>query len=183
MSNLVIRAAEGQNDMGWHNFIKGQIVKDQCLAQANYCRDMPNRPTHNPNTLSTKLIKALWSIFVDVLNARNSHLHTEMENTNNNIHNIQVWKVFALEHSMSTSNRLLFHMDLIERIHSSPKSKQLWLESVKIAVHDFKRVHKHTPSQCVITDFFSNISTTTQGTPQEHEQWNDVDTAFVPSLI
>eukprot|EP00957_Ditylum_brightwellii_P134916 10286649-Ditylum_brightwellii.AAC.1 len=74
-------------------------------------------------------------------------------------------------------------MDLTERLQSSPESKQLLLESVKIAVHDFKIVHKCTPSQQVITDFFSNISTTTQDTPQEHKQWNDADTAFIPSLI
>eukprot|EP00957_Ditylum_brightwellii_P082938 6305592-Ditylum_brightwellii.AAC.1 len=85
-----------------------------------------------------------------------------MENTNNNILDIQFQKAFALEHSMSTIDRLLFHMDLTERLQSSPESKQLWLESVKIAVHDFKIVNKRTQSQCVITDFFSNISTTTK---------------------
>eukprot|EP00957_Ditylum_brightwellii_P192074 14621809-Ditylum_brightwellii.AAC.2 len=93
-----------------------------------------------------------------------------MENTNNNILDIQVQKAYALDHSMSTSNRLLFHMDLTERMKSSPESKWLWLKIVKIAVHDFKVVNKRTPSQCVITDFFSNTSTTTQDTPQEHEQ-------------
>eukprot|EP00957_Ditylum_brightwellii_P063320 4805651-Ditylum_brightwellii.AAC.1 len=84
---------------------------------------------------------------------------------------------------MSTSDRLLFHMDLTERLKSSPESKRLWLESVKIAVHDFKIVNKRTPSQRWITDFFSNTSTTTQDTPQEHEQWCNADTAFVPALI
>eukprot|EP00957_Ditylum_brightwellii_P174621 13295735-Ditylum_brightwellii.AAC.1 len=106
-----------------------------------------------------------------------------MENTNNNILDIQVRKAYALEHSMSASNRLLFHMDLTERLKSSLGSKRLWLESVKIAVHDFKIVNKRTSSQRVITDFFSNTSTTIQNTPQEHEQWYDADTPYVPALI
>eukprot|EP00957_Ditylum_brightwellii_P186749 14220254-Ditylum_brightwellii.AAC.1 len=118
----MLRADSAQVDIG-NNFIKERIVKDWCLVQAQYCRDMPDRPTHNSIIWFTKLIKALWSIFVDVWNAQNAHLHTEMENTNNNIHDIQVRKAYALEHSMSTSNILLFHMDLTERLQSSPKSK------------------------------------------------------------
>eukprot|EP00957_Ditylum_brightwellii_P152829 11632973-Ditylum_brightwellii.AAC.1 len=84
---------------------------------------------------------------------------------------------------MSTSNRLLFYKDLTEHLKSSPKSKQLWLESVKIAIHDFTIVNKRTPSQRAITDFFYNTLTTTQNTPQEHQQWQDADTAYVPALI
>eukprot|EP00957_Ditylum_brightwellii_P039903 3020987-Ditylum_brightwellii.AAC.1 len=84
---------------------------------------------------------------------------------------------------MSTSNRLLFHKDLTEHLKSSLKSKQLWLESVKIAVHDFTIVNKRMPSQRAITDFFCNTPTATQNTPQEHQQWYDADTAYVPALI
>eukprot|EP00957_Ditylum_brightwellii_P204893 15341256-Ditylum_brightwellii.AAC.1 len=120
---LVSRADSTQDDLGWNNFIKGRIVKEWCQAQAQYCRDMPDRPAHNSITWSTKLIKAIWLIFVDVWNAWNAHLHTEMENTTNNILDKQGWKAYTLEHSMSTSNRLLFHMDLTECLKSSPKSK------------------------------------------------------------
>eukprot|EP00957_Ditylum_brightwellii_P141056 10746226-Ditylum_brightwellii.AAC.1 len=56
---LVLRADSAQADIGRNNFIKGRIVKDWCLAQAQYCKDMPDRPAHNSITWSTKLIKAL----------------------------------------------------------------------------------------------------------------------------
>eukprot|EP00957_Ditylum_brightwellii_P049721 3770534-Ditylum_brightwellii.AAC.1 len=47
---LVLRADAAQDDIGWNNFIKGRIVKDWYLAQAHYCREIPNRPTHDPIT-------------------------------------------------------------------------------------------------------------------------------------
>eukprot|EP00957_Ditylum_brightwellii_P064976 4929142-Ditylum_brightwellii.AAC.1 len=99
---------------------------------------MPNKPSFDATTWSTKCIKAIWSIFVDIWNARNTHLHTEITDTNKNILDRQVQKAFALKHSMLASDRLLFHLDLTKRLKSSPESKRLWLESVKIAVHDFK---------------------------------------------
>eukprot|EP00957_Ditylum_brightwellii_P012209 922330-Ditylum_brightwellii.AAC.1 len=130
------------------------MAKEWCLAQAQYCKDMPNTPSFDTTQWSTKCIKATWSIFVDIWNARNAHLHTEMADTNKNILNLQVRKAFALKHSMFASDRLLFHLDLTKRLMTSPESKRLWLESVKITMHDFKVVHKRTPAQSVITDFF-----------------------------
>eukprot|EP00957_Ditylum_brightwellii_P111219 8481249-Ditylum_brightwellii.AAC.1 len=59
----------------------------------------------------------------------------------------QVRRAFVLKHSMSASDRLLFHLDLEDHMKSSPESKLLWLESVCIAVHDFIVVHKRKPSQ------------------------------------
>eukprot|EP00957_Ditylum_brightwellii_P034096 2583651-Ditylum_brightwellii.AAC.1 len=101
----------------------GRIAKEWCQEQDQYCRGMPDMPVHDSITWSTKLIKAIWSIFVDVWNACSAHLHTEMENTNNNALDKQVRKAYALEHSMSTSNRLLFHTELTEHLKSSPESK------------------------------------------------------------
>eukprot|EP00957_Ditylum_brightwellii_P138687 10571142-Ditylum_brightwellii.AAC.1 len=45
-------------------------------------------------------------------------------------------------------------MPLHDRMNYSDESKALWLESVHIAVHNFTIVHKHTPQQWVMTDFF-----------------------------
>eukprot|EP00957_Ditylum_brightwellii_P090701 6908229-Ditylum_brightwellii.AAC.1 len=83
---------------------------------------------------------------------------------------------------MFASDRLLFHLDLTDRLKTSPESKQLWLESVKIAVHDFKVVHKQTPAQSVITDFF-NRTATEQITPTEQQNWQDTDMTYTPTLI
>eukprot|EP00957_Ditylum_brightwellii_P095199 7250358-Ditylum_brightwellii.AAC.1 len=66
---LVSRADSTKDDIGWNNFIKGRIAKEWCQAQAQYCRDMPDIPAHNSITWSTKLIKAIWLIFVNVWNA------------------------------------------------------------------------------------------------------------------
>eukprot|EP00957_Ditylum_brightwellii_P156952 11945201-Ditylum_brightwellii.AAC.1 len=83
---------------------------------------------------------------------------------------------------MFASDRLLFHLDISERLRSSSESKRLWLESVKIAVHDFKVVHKRTPAQRVMTDFF-NRTTTEQIIPAEQQNWQDTDTTYIPALI
>eukprot|EP00957_Ditylum_brightwellii_P115190 8784966-Ditylum_brightwellii.AAC.1 len=44
---LVSRADSTQGNLGWNNFMKGRIAKGWCQAQAQYCRDMPDRPAHN----------------------------------------------------------------------------------------------------------------------------------------
>eukprot|EP00957_Ditylum_brightwellii_P111843 8530443-Ditylum_brightwellii.AAC.1 len=35
-----------------------------------------------------------------------------------------------------------------------PAAKQLWLQAVTIAVHDYKVIHKRRPTQRQITQFF-----------------------------
>eukprot|EP00957_Ditylum_brightwellii_P000008 385-Ditylum_brightwellii.AAC.1 len=94
---------------------------------------------------TTTLIKAIWTIFVDVWNARNEHLHTVMEHTTQSVLDKQVRKAYALKHSMFASDQLLFQLDMKDRLQSSPESKRLWLESIRIAVHNFLVVHKRTP--------------------------------------
>ena len=83
---------------------------------------------------------------------------------------------------MFASDCLLFHFDLTERLKTLQESKRLWLESVKIAVHDYKVVHKWTPAQSVITDFFTR-TTPEQITPAERQNWQDTDTIYIPELI
>eukprot|EP00957_Ditylum_brightwellii_P136012 10372365-Ditylum_brightwellii.AAC.1 len=52
--------------------------------------------------------------------------------------NKQVRKAFTLKYSMFQLDYLLFHKSLHKRLNSSHKSKAHWLNSIKIAVHDFK---------------------------------------------
>eukprot|EP00957_Ditylum_brightwellii_P110910 8459557-Ditylum_brightwellii.AAC.1 len=106
-----------------------------------------------------------------------------MANTTNSILDRQVQKAFALKHFMFASDRLFFHVDLPDWIKSSPESKRLWLESIRITVHDFTIVHKHTPLQHIITDFFHFNSQHTQPTSQEQQHWQDADTAPISALI
>eukprot|EP00957_Ditylum_brightwellii_P139705 10647249-Ditylum_brightwellii.AAC.1 len=100
--SIVRNAVETQGHLSWDNFIEGRIAFKWCWAQAQYCRDMPNHSGFNPTTWSTKLIKAIWSIFVNIWNARNAHLHTELAQSSNNILKKQVRKAFALKHLMFT---------------------------------------------------------------------------------
>eukprot|EP00957_Ditylum_brightwellii_P175685 13377046-Ditylum_brightwellii.AAC.1 len=131
---------------------------------------MPIKSIFDSTTWSTKLIKAIWSIFVGIWNARNAHLHTEMAQTTNNILDKQVWKDFALKHSMFASDRLLFSIDLTKWLRSSPESKHLWLEAVKIAIHDFTGVHKCTLSQRVVASFFSSTTSHQSKQPCQDQQ-------------
>eukprot|EP00957_Ditylum_brightwellii_P013060 986444-Ditylum_brightwellii.AAC.1 len=45
-------------------------------------------------------------------------------------------------------------MSLANRLNTSTDSKALWLQSMSIAVHDFRVVHERTPCQPTITTYF-----------------------------
>eukprot|EP00957_Ditylum_brightwellii_P198807 15153759-Ditylum_brightwellii.AAC.1 len=81
-----------------------------------------------------------------------------MEHTTQNVLDKQVRKVYAMKHSMFASNRLLFQSDMKDRLQSPPESKRLWLESITTAVHNFLVVHKRTPSQRAIIEFFPTVT-------------------------
>eukprot|EP00957_Ditylum_brightwellii_P135169 10305778-Ditylum_brightwellii.AAC.1 len=138
-------AVDTQYDLGWNKFMKGQVAKQWSQAQAEYCRSLPRSKKLDSHKWTTTLIKAIWTILVDVWNARNEHLHTDMEHTTQSVLDKQVRKAYALKHSMVASDRLLFQLDMKDRLQSSPESKRLWLESIRITVHDFLVVHKHMP--------------------------------------
>eukprot|EP00957_Ditylum_brightwellii_P083117 6319057-Ditylum_brightwellii.AAC.1 len=93
-----------------------------------------------------------------------------MAQTTNNILDKQVWKAFVLKHSMFTSERLLFSINLTKRLRSSPELKHLWLKAVKIAVHNFTVVHKHTLSQRIMTNFFSSTASHQSQQPCQDQQ-------------
>eukprot|EP00957_Ditylum_brightwellii_P044575 3380048-Ditylum_brightwellii.AAC.1 len=108
-----------------------------------------------------------------------------MDQQTQNVLDKQVKKAFALKHSMSASDCLLFHTDLEDCLKSSPESKQLWLESVRITVHDFTMVNKRTPSQQLVTNFFSTVQTALIGptSPTDMHLFNNADTAPIPALV
>eukprot|EP00957_Ditylum_brightwellii_P000631 49293-Ditylum_brightwellii.AAC.1 len=147
-------AVESEHELGWNNFMKGRIAKQWCVVQALYCWSFPKSKVFDEQQWTTKLIKAIWTPFIDVWNASSALLHTDMENKITNILDKQVRKLYALKHSMFASDRLLFHLDITGRLKTSQESKCLWWESVKIALHKYNVVHKRAPSQGVITEFF-----------------------------
>eukprot|EP00957_Ditylum_brightwellii_P122662 9354139-Ditylum_brightwellii.AAC.1 len=175
---------ESQHELGWNNFMKGRIAKKWCEAQALYCQSFPKPKIFDEQQWTTKLIKAILTIFIDVCNARNAHLHTDMENPTTNILDKQVRKVYALQHSMLASDCLLFHLDITDRLKISQESKHLWWESVKIALHNYNAVHKCTSSQRVITEFFP-LPQTNQGAIMhqiDNHSYNNTDTTLIPAL-
>eukprot|EP00957_Ditylum_brightwellii_P169592 12908173-Ditylum_brightwellii.AAC.1 len=107
-----------------------------------------------------------------------------MENTTQSVLDKQVKKAYALKHSMFASDRLLFQLDMKDRLQASSESKQLWLESIRIAVHDFCVVHNRMPSQRAITDFFPTVTPDSPVINKEdpHEFINN-DIANIPALI
>eukprot|EP00957_Ditylum_brightwellii_P021607 1629202-Ditylum_brightwellii.AAC.1 len=88
-------------DLGWSNFMKGRISYHWCQAQAKYYRSFLRPKQFDSCTWSIKLTKAIWTIFVDIWNAHNAHLHTDMDQQTQNVLDKQVTKAFALKHSMS----------------------------------------------------------------------------------
>eukprot|EP00957_Ditylum_brightwellii_P086653 6593423-Ditylum_brightwellii.AAC.1 len=76
--------------------------------------------------------------------------------------NKQVKKAFALQHSMFETDQLLFHMPRQDQLKCHHDTKAMWLESVKVAVHDFTVVHKRSLSRLTITSFFQHASQDTQ---------------------
>eukprot|EP00957_Ditylum_brightwellii_P172964 13168540-Ditylum_brightwellii.AAC.1 len=78
LQQTVKNAVERQGHLSWDNFMKGRIAFEWCWAQTQYYNDMPNHSTLDSTAWSTKLIKAIWTIFVDIWNACNAHLHTGM---------------------------------------------------------------------------------------------------------
>eukprot|EP00957_Ditylum_brightwellii_P189999 14464698-Ditylum_brightwellii.AAC.1 len=80
-------------------------------------------------------------------------------------------------------------MSLQERLEGSKEAKALWVQSVRIAAHDYTVIHKRNPQQWVITDFFRLHG---QEADQERfpadkllmSQENIVaDTGYIPVLI
>eukprot|EP00957_Ditylum_brightwellii_P076732 5832479-Ditylum_brightwellii.AAC.1 len=95
-----LHAVETQHELGWNNVMKGRIVKQWCTTQALYCHSFPKPKEFDESQWTTKLIKAIGTIFIDVWNARNAHLHIGMENQTANVLDKQVRKAYALKHSM-----------------------------------------------------------------------------------
>eukprot|EP00957_Ditylum_brightwellii_P048566 3685499-Ditylum_brightwellii.AAC.1 len=81
--------------------MKGRISHHWCKAQAAYCNSFPRPKRHNRQTWASMLIKAIWTIFADVWNARNAHLRANMDHQTQNVLDKQIKKAFALKHSMS----------------------------------------------------------------------------------
>eukprot|EP00957_Ditylum_brightwellii_P094006 7158053-Ditylum_brightwellii.AAC.1 len=57
--NYLRNAVDMQLDMGWSNFMKGQVSHHWCQAQVEYCKSFPRPKQFNSHTWSIKLIKAI----------------------------------------------------------------------------------------------------------------------------
>ena len=186
VGEIIRDAIEDQHIIGWDNFLKGRISIKWKHAQALYIEALPTHNCFNKELWSSKVVTAIWSIFRLVWNSRNAHLHTDMMSTYGSVLNLQIRRAFRLRHSMFSTDQLLFHMSLQDRLLTSPTSKAMWLESVKIAVHDFTIIHKRSPCQRTITDFFQRQSTTDLDSDIPLLQVpipTENDTDFIPVLI
>eukprot|EP00957_Ditylum_brightwellii_P173300 13193602-Ditylum_brightwellii.AAC.1 len=94
--------------------LHGMRPKYWWLAQECYSKELLNAKFFDCKTWTTKGINVIWTTFVDVWNARNTHLHMEWESATNNVLDKQVRKAFALKHSIFQSNHLLFQTTLPE---------------------------------------------------------------------
>eukprot|EP00957_Ditylum_brightwellii_P049241 3736509-Ditylum_brightwellii.AAC.1 len=161
IGEVVQNAVEDQHWIGWDNFMKGWISIKWKAAKKMYMGALPasaKSKEFNKNLWSSKVVTEIWSIFQQIWNAQNAHLHTEMVDTYSTLLNKQVRKTFALQHSMSDTDQLLFHMPLQDQLQCHHDAKAMWLESVNIAVHDFTVTHGGSLSQPTIISFFQHVS-------------------------
>eukprot|EP00957_Ditylum_brightwellii_P206575 15349062-Ditylum_brightwellii.AAC.2 len=192
IGEILYGAVDDQQTIGWNNFMKGRLSINWKMAQAMYINDLPKNRTAQKfdcKLWSSKVIMGIWSTFCLVWNVCNAHLHMEMQVELISSINQQVRKSFSLKHSVFETDQSLFLMTLYDRMNCSDESKALWLQSVHIAVHDFTIVHKLTPQQQVMTDFFqcrrqSEDGDSSQGNGNMTGQGNVVgDTEYIPVLI
>uniref|UniRef100_A0A7S4VYD9 Uncharacterized protein n=1 Tax=Ditylum brightwellii TaxID=49249 RepID=A0A7S4VYD9_9STRA len=92
-------------------------------------------------------------IFRQIWNAQNVHFNMDTTQSELSVINKQVRQAYTLKHFMFESDHLLFATSLHDHLQSSHKSKTHWFQSVCIAVHDFKVVHKRSPTQQILVDF------------------------------
>eukprot|EP00957_Ditylum_brightwellii_P199680 15222108-Ditylum_brightwellii.AAC.1 len=57
------KAVETQHDLGWNKFMKGRFAKQWCTVQVVYCCSFPKPKKFDERQWTTKLIKAIWTIF------------------------------------------------------------------------------------------------------------------------
>eukprot|EP00957_Ditylum_brightwellii_P079429 6040476-Ditylum_brightwellii.AAC.3 len=166
--------------------MKGRISIQWKVAQEMFKSVMPNYRGFDKEMWASKVITGIWSIFRQIWNARNMHLHTEMAESYSSTLDKQVRKAFSLQHLMFVTDQPLFHMPLTDRLHTSTESKALWLRSVPIAIHDFTVVHRRTPCQPTITTYFQStdtVDTTASVTSTTAHSPLEDGTDFIPALI
>eukprot|EP00957_Ditylum_brightwellii_P079009 6009387-Ditylum_brightwellii.AAC.1 len=111
---------EIQAKLLWNDFIKGCIPTHWHLAQECYRFELQADKAFDRKKWTIKLIKVTWTIFMDVQNARNAHLHTKWESATNNVPDKQVKKAFALKHLMFQSDYLLFQTTFLDSCVLAP---------------------------------------------------------------
>eukprot|EP00957_Ditylum_brightwellii_P177547 13523605-Ditylum_brightwellii.AAC.1 len=119
IGDVVQSAVENQHQIGWNNFMKGRISIMWKVAQKMYTDELPvskKSKDFNKELWSSRVITEIWSIFRQIWNTWNVHLHTEMTDTYSTILNKQVRKAFALQHSISETDQFLFHMPLQDQL-------------------------------------------------------------------
>eukprot|EP00957_Ditylum_brightwellii_P110682 8440858-Ditylum_brightwellii.AAC.2 len=66
IGDRIQEAIEEQNDIGWDNFLEGHILYKWSHAQHLYCNAFLSKKEFDSNTWTSKLILAIWSIFVNI---------------------------------------------------------------------------------------------------------------------
>ena len=100
---------------------------------------------------------------------RNKILHNATETLPTNTLNKQITRAYhTLAHEMFEQDTPLFARDLKEMMTMHSAAKQLWLQAVDIAVHDYKTIHKRTPTQRQITQYFTHPNRV--NIPQDNDQ-------------
>eukprot|EP00957_Ditylum_brightwellii_P118212 9016486-Ditylum_brightwellii.AAC.1 len=88
---------------------------------------------------------------------RNKILHNATETLPTTTLNKQIKRAYLiLIHEMFKQDTHLFSRDNKDMMMMHSAAKQLWLQAVDIAVHDYIIIHKCTPTQGQITQYFTH---------------------------
>eukprot|EP00957_Ditylum_brightwellii_P106867 8152730-Ditylum_brightwellii.AAC.2 len=126
---MVDSALEEQTDIGWDNFAKERVSKMWGNAQAECYKQFHPTAHYTTASWTEYLIKAIWNVSMDVLKARNAHLHNCVGNSEKASINKQVKRAFNLYcYSMHHTDQALFHMPLDEQMETTHTAKECWLK-------------------------------------------------------
>eukprot|EP00957_Ditylum_brightwellii_P095798 7298689-Ditylum_brightwellii.AAC.1 len=100
---------------------------------------------------------------------RKKILHNATETLPTTTLNEQITRAYhTLAHEMFKQDTPLFARDLKDMMTMHSTAKQLWLQAVNIAVHNYTIIYKHTPAQHQITQYFTQPNR--DNDPQDNNQ-------------
>ena len=141
---LLERAIQAQNFIGWLNMLKGQIAKDWGDIQMSYYKEYYDEiPTHVSATWWVgELIRQLLFFILAVWQHRNNYLHNTLEKEQivqermEAVDSMAHW--YEREHEFTVDDRPNFSCSFLERCTDTTAQIRLWLGKI-VDIHKYNQ--------------------------------------------